>query len=518
MKKKSMSLVMILLGAATIGCIIFAVYLLTQPAAAQEAVAAADPALAELSTQVQDPPAEEIEPIDPENTGVVNASVPFRDAPAFSGSTVMGVFESGQKVKILDVADGWVKVSVAGVEGYLTQHSVHLPPAWAEKVRDSLEPEPEIGAISGTSVRLRERPDTNSAILMDMDRGDRVTILATEGDWCHVVFGEVDGYVFSRFVTTDNLDRVEAVEEEAVEVTATLPAGSTSGVKAIGLVTGDYVRIRSDANTDASIISNVTHGTPVALTDVKGSWYKVLYNGHSGYMSADYVQAKLTAGDLNAYGIVTTNELNVRAGSNSGTEIVTTVKKDACVNVTGFDKGWFAITVGEKSGYVSGDYLSLTMEKPKATQEAAPAQTPAETAESPQEEITTPPSQVPSGTAADVINFAKQYLGVPYVYGGAGPGGFDCSGFTMYVLSNFGISLPHGATPQANYGTAISKSDLIPGDLVFFASSSAWIGHVGIYIGDGEFIHASSGKGAVVISGLGENYYTRMYQCARRIL
>ena len=526
MKKKSMSLWMILLGTATIGCIVFAVYLLTQPAAATGAVkAAAGTPTAELSTQVENPPQEEEPaPIDLENTGVVNTSVPFRAEPAFSCTTVMGIFESGQKVEILDVANGWVKVRVGGVEGYLSQRSVHLPPAWAEKVKDSLEPEPEIGTISGTSVRLRERPDINSAILMDMDRGDRVSILSTEGDWCHVTFGEVDGYVFARFVTTSNLEQVEAVEEEEVEITAVLPSGSTGRVKAVGLVTGDSVRIRSDANTDASIIANVTHGTAVALLDVKGSWYKVLYNGSTGYMSADYVQAKLTASDLNAYGIITTDELNVRAGSNSGTDVVTTVKKDTCVSVTGFDKGWFAITTGEKSGYISGDYMTLTMEKPKTTaQEETPqetqAETPVETVEVPQEEVVTPPSQIPTGTAAEVINFAKQYLGVPYVYGGAGPSGFDCSGFTMYVFNNFGISLPHGATPQANYGTAIAKSDLIPGDLVFFASSSAWIGHVGIYIGDGEFIHASSGSSyCVKISSLSESYYTRMYQCARRIL
>ena len=526
MKKKSMSLWMILLGAATIGCIVFAVYLLAQPAVAKDdTAAAAVSATAELSTQVENPPVEEEPtPIDPENTGVVNTSVPFRAEPAFSCTTVMGVFESGQKVKILDVANGWVKVCVGGVEGYLSQRSVHLPPAWAEKVKDSLEPEPEIGAISGTSVRLRERPDTNSAILMDMDRGDQVSILATEGDWCHVLFGEVDGYVFARFVTTGNLAQVEETEEEEVEITATLPSGSTSGVKAVGLVTGDSVRIRSDANTDASIISNVAHGTAVALLDVKGSWYKVLYNGSTGYMSADYVQAKLTASDLNAYGIITAEELNVRAGSNSDTDVVTTVKKDACVSVTGFDKGWFAITTGEISGYISGDYMTLTMEKPKPTvqeetPQETPAESPAETAEPTQEEEVTTPSQIPTGTAADVINFAKQYLGVPYVYGGASPSGFDCSGFTMYVFDNFGISLPHGATPQANYGTAIAKSDLIPGDLVFFASSSAWIGHVGIYIGDGEFIHASSGSGyCIKISSLEESYYVRMYQCARRLL
>ena len=129
------------------------------------------------------------------------------------------------------------------------------------------------------------------------------------------------------------------------------------------------------------------------------------------------------------------------------------------------------------------------------------------------------------------MSYAKKFLGVPYVYGGASPSGFDCSGFTMYVFDHFGISMRHGAQAQAKLGEKVSadkssKSSLLNnlevGDLVFFLDYETMdeIGHCGIYIGDGNFIHASSGSGyCVKINSLlpGEYYNTR-YCAARRVL
>jgi cell wall-associated NlpC family hydrolase len=114
-----------------------------------------------------------------------------------------------------------------------------------------------------------------------------------------------------------------------------------------------------------------------------------------------------------------------------------------------------------------------------------------------------------STTGSDVVDFAKKQLGKPYVWGAAGPKSFDCSGFTMYVFTQFGVSLPHSSISQANYGTTVSKSSLRAGDLVFFKTEgSGKINHVGIYIGNDQFIHGSSGKGEVYISDF-SNYTSR---------
>ena len=107
-----------------------------------------------------------------------------------------------------------------------------------------------------------------------------------------------------------------------------------------------------------------------------------------------------------------------------------------------------------------------------------------------------------------------QYLGTPYVWGGSSPGGFDCSGFVMYVYAQVGVSLPHHAASMFNYGTPVSKDQLEPGDLVFFDG----LGHNGIYIGGGQFIHSPHTGDVVKISSLSDSWYAATFVGARRIL
>lgn len=124
---------------------------------------------------------------------------------------------------------------------------------------------------------------------------------------------------------------------------------------------------------------------------------------------------------------------------------------------------------------------------------------------------------VSSEKAQEIIDYGKQFMGVKYIFGGASPNGFDCSGFTMYVFSKFGIDLPHSARSQAVLGAAVSKSDLIPGDLVFFQTYTSGISHVGIYIGNNNFLEASSSRG-IAITSLSSSYYKTRYKGATRIL
>ena len=120
----------------------------------------------------------------------------------------------------------------------------------------------------------------------------------------------------------------------------------------------------------------------------------------------------------------------------------------------------------------------------------------------------------PPSPYGGVVEIAMQYLGVPYVWSGASPSGFDCSGFVMYVYAQMGVSLPHLAAAQYNYGVPVSRDQLQPGDLVFFDG----LGHDGIYIGGGQFIHAPHSGDVVKISSLSESWYAATFVGARRII
>lgn len=128
---------------------------------------------------------------------------------------------------------------------------------------------------------------------------------------------------------------------------------------------------------------------------------------------------------------------------------------------------------------------------------------------------TTTAKQRPA-TPTAIINTAKSFLGTPYVWGGTTPNGFDCSGFTQYVLKQHGINIPRTAAEQYNAGKPILKSALKTGDLVFFTTYKPGASHVGFYLGDGQFIHAGSGAKQVTISSLDGEYYTQRYIGARR--
>jgi len=122
-----------------------------------------------------------------------------------------------------------------------------------------------------------------------------------------------------------------------------------------------------------------------------------------------------------------------------------------------------------------------------------------------------------SGKASSIIDYAEKFLGGRYVFSGASPGGFDCSGFTMYIYSKYGISLPHSAAGQSSYGARVSRGSLRPGDLVFFDTTGG-ISHVGIYIGDDEFVNAENYRAGVTIDSLDMAYWSRCYVTARRLL
>lgn len=231
------------------------------------------------------------------------------------------------------------------------------------------------------------------------------------------------------------------------------------------------------------------------------------YDGKTGYMAAAYVTLRASAGDLRCVARVTSDGLNLRPAAGTSGGVLASASRGEYVDVSGFENGWFRVQYSGKTGYMSGDYLTLAAARPAAS---APSPAPA-------------PSVPASGNGADIAALARSFVGkAPYVYGGAGPGGFDCSGFTMYIYGRFGIRLPHGATDQMRCGAAVDRSQLQPGDLIFFHDdnySTSPASHCGIYVGNDQFVHASTyGSGGVLLTALNGNpYYSAHYIAARRM-
>ena len=256
-----------------------------------------------------------------------------------------------------------------------------------------------------------------------------------------------------------------------------------------GATTGSSLRMRAEASTSSSIITTLDKNVAVAvLDDTLDGWYKVSFDGNSGYVSADFLQIDQD-NIFQSYGRVNADGVNVRSSASTDGEVLASVNSGTIVTVTGLVDGWYSVTCQYGTeGYIRSDFVDLTASSISASN-------------------------------SSIISFAKQYLGTRYSYGGASPSGFDCSGFTMYVYKQFGYSLPHTATGQwqSGIGTKVYNiGALQAGDLVFFNDPSRNAGkacsHAGIYIGGGQFIHSSSSKSnGVIISDLTSGYYNTYF-------
>ena len=290
----------------------------------------------------------------------------------------------------------------------------------------------------------------------------------------------------------------------AVSAVCMIGASAASGV---GTVNTDALRLRNEANTTSTILATASEGdTVVILEDAGNGWYKVDYNTVEGYMSGEYLTVSAQADVTIGYGLVQAggSTLNVRSGPGTTYSKVTTLSDNAVVSIVGIDNGWYKIkTSSGATGYVSSEYMVTCKDSSGSRGDGATAVTVASN----------------SSMGQQVVDYAKQFLGVPYVYGGNGPSSFDCSGFTSYIYRHFGYTLNRTASTQLSNGVAVSKSELQPGDLVFFRYNTSYpASHVGIYIGNGQFIHASTNKYMVQIDQLLTGHYANVYIAGRRIL
>lgn len=342
------------------------------------------------------------------------------------------------------------------------------------------------GVVDASSLRLRSEPSLSASTITYLKNGTVVSVHEKLDGWYKVVYNNVTGYVSSDYlVYTPAVEDVEAPEDDGAD------AGSEKEQMAV--IDGSGVNFRTRPSTESEVIRRFSKGTAVEVISTAEGWCFVRYDGETGYVAADYV---LIGGqvDQTKRGIVTGSCVNVRSGPTTSDGIVTKVYAGAILEILDETGNWYYISYNGNKGYICADYVREYK------------------------------GNTTSAIGEQVVALALSYLGVPYVWGGESPSGFDCSGFTLYIYKQFGYTMSHSASAQwYNTGEYVERSDLQPGDMVFFADPSRSNGkacsHCGIYIGNGEFIHASSSSSGkyVRISNLTSGYYNTYYKGAKRL-
>lgn len=276
-------------------------------------------------------------------------------------------------------------------------------------------------------------------------------------------------------------------------VTALMCAVMISSVSAAcdggAVINADSVNFRASASTDSAVKAVTTSGTPVVLqSKVNDDWYRVIYNGTAGYIASQYLNTAQTLDASFGTAYINGTGVRLRSGASTTSSILGTYDVGVAVSVTGVNGSWYKVVLNGVAGYVSSDYVSFA--KPDA---AAPS------------------------LGQQIADTASEYVGYRYVYGGSSPSGFDCSGLVKYVYGLYGYTLDRTAAQQSKNGVSVERADIQPGDIICF-NNGGYIGHVGIYVGEGNFVHASGTGVGVITTNLDSSSYNNRVAAIRRIV
>ena len=252
----------------------------------------------------------------------------------------------------------------------------------------------------------------------------------------------------------------------------------------------DNLNIRATAAEDGKLVGKLPKDAACEVLDMDDTWVHIKSGSVEGYVSQEYlvtgIPAKHRAEELaSTVARVTTDSLNVRAEANTDSEVITMVPMGEELEVAAVEGDWVKVLLDDEEVYVSAEFVEVSAELGTAVTMSELLY-----------------GQGISDVRVDICQYAKEFLGNPYVWGGTSlTKGADCSGYVMSLYKKYGVSLPHSSRAQANCGTTIKVSEAQPGDLIFYGKGKT-INHVAMYIGGGQVIHASSPKTGIRISNV----------------
>ena len=389
-----------------------------------------------------------------------------------------------------------VEMAAAGIE-----HSQTILVASADEEAQAVE---DTDTLENASVVQNEAASIEESAQIESEEDGTAQDAGTTEDIQETVEENATDIENTENTETENTEETENIEnaEDAGNTENTEDAEWQNRLMAD---VDEFLYVRASGDADAEIIGKLYKGDVADVVESGDTWTHVVSGDVDGYVNNDYC---VSGEDALAYAQenveteaqVNTNGLRVRNEASEDASVITAVSEGTTLMVdtdAEAEDGWVAVKYKGQTAYVSADYVSTSEQLTKAMTMTEVKY-----------------GQGVSDVKVDLVSYACQFVGNPYVWGGTSlTHGADCSGFTLSIFAKYGIYLPHSSAAQANCGTRISAGEAQPGDLFFYGSGSR-ISHVAIYIGNGQIVHASSARTGIKIS----NAYYRSPICVVRLL
>ncbi|PFD44827.1 peptidase M24 [Bacillus cereus] len=426
-----------------------------------------------------------------------------RTGPSTSSSISGRVYE-GQTLNVISQENGWVKINHNGQVGYVSSQFVSGASSNTGSTNSNnngatVQPASGNYTVNVSSLRVRTGPSTSHPTVGSVKQGQVVQVVGEVQDWFKINYAGQTAYLSKDYVTKGGSnENVTQGNNQGQNNNVTVQTGGTYVVNATSL------RVRTGPATYHSVIGGVLNGTTLNVIGSEGSWFKVNYQGKTGYVSSEFMKfvkggtatpeqpKQPEQGAIGDY-YINASALNVRSGEGTNYRIIGALPQGQKVQVISENYGWSKINYNGQTGYIGTRFLS------KTPVGGAVDNKPNNNQNNNQNNNNNNNTSNNSGDSSSLLAYAKSMQGVPYVWGGTSANGVDCSGYIYHVYKKFGHNISRQSV--AGYWSSLPKtSNPQPGDLIYFQNTyKAGPSHMGIYLGGGSFIQAGD-KGVAIVS------------------
>ena len=494
-----------------------------------------------------------------ESAVVTGDEVNLREGPG-TGFRIVDSVAMGETVTVIDRSNAsWYYVEHNGDAGFMSAAFLEVSEeenpqntAATEMIRGRLG-DGQPGYVNAMYVRFRSAPGSEYSVLGEYNRGKSLSYYGTFGEWAACIIDDKPGFLYADYVALGSFDgwpgdgqaplgeaeptpawswpdaAVEAEQAPTVVEQLELEhAAQPDSVQFEGYINAEYVRFRTGPDSSFPIIDTYGGGTMIAVTGAYRDWTAGIIDGRFGFVYSGFVSVPEPEPEVPVWeqtgaeeitdvnisvpmpqtiiaatpGYVSGNNVRMRYAPSMAAPVAAELSYGNAVTVVGYTAEWTAAIFNGKCGYIYTQYV-----KPGSFQIGS----------------TSAPAAGSLGGSSyergmQIAQYAMQFVGCNYCWGGRDPAtGFDCSGLVWYVYQHFGITVNRVAQDQAQNGVPVSYDQLQPGDILCFYSGSSYIGHSGIYLGNGMFVHAQNSATGVVVTELAGHYAERGFE-ARRIV